>query len=497
MGGEDESRTIVVIGAGPTGLGAATRLNQHGIVDWVLIEAKSKAGGLATSEETAEGFTFDMGGHVIFSHYAYFDELLDAAVGTGEEFWNSHQRVSYIRMKERWIEYPFQNNLYNLPVEEQIKCIDGLVDAITLYRDTKPITFDEWILKVMGEGIADIFMRPYNFKVWAFPTTDMQCGWLGERVSTVDTKKVVANVLKKQPDGNWGPNAIFRFPKQGGTGGIWQKVAALLPQEKIRYKTRVVKLDAENKILSLDDGSSLKYDKLITTVPLDATLGMVGQATDGLHYSKVHIVGVGFRGRNPHDTKCWLYYPEDNCPFYRATVFSHYAEANVPPAEKKLKTMRLAGSAEPIDKEAEEGPYWSLMMEISSSEKKPIGSQQIIIEETIQGLINTTMCSAKDEIVSLYYTELRQGYPTPHLERDQRLNEALPYLKSRDIWSRGRFGSWKYEVGNQDHSLMLGVEAADNALFGTPEMTLRYPNQVNAQKNMDPHYTTSVRNNRI
>ena len=30
---------------------------------------------------------------------------------------------------------------------------------------TAPANFDEWIMRVMGEGIADIFMRPYNFKV--------------------------------------------------------------------------------------------------------------------------------------------------------------------------------------------------------------------------------------------------------------------------------------------------------------------------------------------
>ena len=47
------------------------------------------------------------------------------------------------------------------------------------------------------------------------------------------------------------------------------------------------------------------------------------------------------------------------------------------------------------------------------------------------------------------------------------LAEALPWLREQGIWSRGRFGSYKYEVGNQDHSLMLGVECADNVLFGT------------------------------
>ena len=31
-------------------------------------------------------------------------------------------------------------------------------------------------------------------------------------------------------DAGWGPNAVFRFPLEGGTGGIWKGVAKLLPQ---------------------------------------------------------------------------------------------------------------------------------------------------------------------------------------------------------------------------------------------------------------------------
>lgn len=127
-----------------------------------------------------------MGGHVIFSHWLFFDELLNAACGT--DTWNEHQRVSYVWMKNRWVPYPFQNNLYKLDVDDQINCINGVLDASKI---TKPPTnFDEWILKVMGPGIADIFMRPYNFKVWAYPTPEMSHTWLGERVATVDAKKV-------------------------------------------------------------------------------------------------------------------------------------------------------------------------------------------------------------------------------------------------------------------------------------------------------------------
>lgn len=58
-----------------------------------------------------------------------------------------------------------------LPKEDQVECIDGMIDAAMECRvaNTKPQNFDEWIMRMMGKGVADRFMRPYNFKVWAVP----------------------------------------------------------------------------------------------------------------------------------------------------------------------------------------------------------------------------------------------------------------------------------------------------------------------------------------
>ena len=434
-----------------------------------------------------------MGGHVIFSHFQYFDDLIDAAVGEGEDYWTTHQRVSYVWLKKTWVPYPFQNNIQALPVEDQIECINGLVDAKVhnATATSKPSNFDEWIMRVMGEGIANIFMRPYNFKVWAFPTTDMQCSWLGERVATADTSRVIRNVLTKKDDAGWGPNAVFRFPNEGGTGAIWKKVAKLLPDDKQRYKSKVVALDLEGHCVTLDNGKQIKYEKLLSTIPLDLTLQMVGQPeiAKRLNYSSSHIVGIGLRGVNPHDLKCWLYYPEDDCPFYRCTIFSHYAKANCPPDDAKLPTLRLCDGSIPASTEAKPGPYWSLMFEISESIKKPV-NLSTVVEETIQGAINVTLAAPDAEIVSIYHRRLEHGYPTPHLERDAALAEALPMLREKDIWSRGRFGSYKYEVANQDHSCMIGVEAVDNMLFGTKEFTLMHPSLANerGKKNMDLKY---------
>ena len=81
--------------------------------------------------------------------------------------------------------YPFQNNISMLPKKEQVDCIDGMIDAAMEARvsNTKPKNFDEWIVRMMGVGIADLFMRPYNFKVWAVPTTKV--GMIQHAVQTI------------------------------------------------------------------------------------------------------------------------------------------------------------------------------------------------------------------------------------------------------------------------------------------------------------------------
>lgn len=445
-----------------------------------------------------------MGGHVIFSHYAYFDELLDAALGSGPKVWNELQRVSYVWLKNRWVAYPFQNNISALDKDDQISCLNGLVEAkvSNAVAQSRPSSFDEWILRVMGTGIADLFMRPYNFKVWAVPTTKMQCEWLGERVATVDVDRAISNVIHGKEDAGWGPNAVFRFPLKGGTGAIWKGVAALLPKERQRYGKgcELVKLDAEAKVAEFADGRRVQYGSLVSTIPLDHTLTWLGKAewAQRLTHSSTHVVGIGIRGSCPHGLKCWLYFPEDDCPFYRTTVFSHYAEDNCPQRGARLPALCLASGEAPQDGSAKEGPYWSLMFEISESSYKPVDMRvedlggarwPAIVRETLQGAINTKLVQPGDEIVSIYHRRLEHGYPTPSVERDGVLKEALPWLRRQGIWSRGRFGAYKYEVANQDHSLMLGVECVDNILFGSEELSLNHPNVVNPRKNTELLYS--------
>jgi protoporphyrinogen oxidase len=251
-------------------------------------------------------------------------------------------------------------------------------------------------------------------------------------------------------------HATFRFPLRGGTGSIWRAAYAGLPAEHFRFDSRVESLDLPGHRLHLVGGEMVEYDALISTMPLDLLLASVkdrpdlGALSQKFVHSSSHIVGIGLEGEPPEalSTKCWMYFPESNSPFYRVTVFSNYSPNNV----------------------ARPGKQWSLMAEVSESPDKPVDSTQIV-EDVVTGLRASQLIADDDRIVSRWHRRLEHGYPTPWLGRDDALAEADGILTDHDVYSRGRFGAWKYEVSNQDHSVMQGVEAVDHVLLDKPERT--------------------------
>jgi protoporphyrinogen oxidase len=458
----------LILGAGPTGLGAAWRLNELGHTDWLLLEGSGHAGGLAASFVDEKGYTWDVGGHVQFSHYEYFDRAMEEFLG--RDGWLHHQRESWVWMRDRFIPYPFQNNIDRLPPEDLEKCLAGLVD-ITRGQPARPANFREWILATFGPGLADVFLLPYNFKVWAYPPEMMNTVWVGERVSVVDLKRVLHNLVHRKDDVSWGPNNTFQFPRHGGTGAIWRACAAKLPPARLRYNTSVAGIDLVRRRVTTTAGEELQYDKLISTIPLRELVRLSGESRfdaaieSGLLYSSANILGIGLKGRPSEElrTKCWMYFPEQNCPFYRVTVFSNYSPNNVP----------------------DDGRSWSLMAEVSESPYKPV-NQATLEEDVVDGLLATRLIDRREDIVSLWKYRAGYGYPTPGLKRDAVLADVIPFFEAHDVYSRGRFGLWKYEVGNQDHSFMQGVEVVERLLSGLPEVTAPNPNLANSKKHPWP-----------
>ena len=440
---------IVILGAGPTGLGAAYRLQELGYGDWDLYERNDYIGGLATSFHDDKGFTYDVGGHVMFSHYPYYDRLIDKLLG---DDYTEIMRESRIWMADRFIPYPFQNNIKYLPREQVLECLLGLIDAQRLQRSSE--NFEEWINATFGDGIARHFMLPYNYKVWAHPPAMMSKQWMAERVSLVDTERVLSNVILDRDDISWGPNNRFKYPLRGGTGAIYD---AFMPyvEPRLHLGKQAVRVDFDSKEIEFADGSSTGYDALISTLPVDQLVlwsagvpSGIGDAAARLSHSGSYIVGVGVSRPCPSE-KCWIYFPEDNCPFYRVTYLSNYSPYIAP-----------------------DDKHFLLLTETSHSPWKH-ECKEDIVQRTIDGLIGTGMLEPGDRarIASTYLIDVPYSYPVPTLERDGALAAIQPFLMERDVYSRGRFGAWLYENGNMDHSVMQGVEVVDSLLLGTKETT--------------------------
>jgi protoporphyrinogen oxidase len=226
-------------------------------------------------------------------------------------------------------------------------------------------------------------------------------------------------------------------------------------ESKLHYGKAARAVDVERKTVEFEDGSGTHYDHLISTMPLDllvaqstATNGEEREAASKLVHNSSYIVGVGVKKR-VETSKCWIYYPEDNTPFYRVTYLSNYSPHMVPDADHIL-----------------------LLSETTRSPWKPEPGENIV-ERVVSGMIATGLLDESDRanIVTTHRIDVPYEYPVPTIERDDALSVLQPFFMSRDVYSRGRFGAWQYEIGNMDHSVMQGVEVVDRILRGAEEVT--------------------------
>jgi len=86
-----------------------------------------------------------------------------------------HLRVAGVRIANTWVPNPFQKTFRHLPSELDLECVKALLPGPHRRPDgfhPRPIS-GSGSNHIFGEGIARLFMLPYNFKVWATPTGNL------------------------------------------------------------------------------------------------------------------------------------------------------------------------------------------------------------------------------------------------------------------------------------------------------------------------------------
>jgi UDP-galactopyranose mutase len=478
--------STIIIGAGPTGLSAAYHLGE----DSLLIEQHDRVGGWCRSLED-NGFTFDIAGHIMFSKDPYVHELYRMLLGDNVHW---QDREAWIYSKQVYTRYPFQGALYGLPPEVIKECLLGAIEARfgslegsskepapTLSADPKdaevddccadgtadvfngqeaacppankgePQNFEEFIYKVWGAGIAKHFAVPYNTKLWAVPLREMETSWLGGRVPMPDLGEMIEGAL--QPVAKpMGPNARFGYPLQGGFQALMDGFLPHLRGE-VRLNTTVTGISPSRHELELSDGSRVRYEQLISTMPLPVFVRLLGAeappevhgAANNLRHVSVRCVNLGI-GREKITEKHWIYYPEDTV-FHRIFVQGNASPACNPPGG------------------------FGLTCEITYSSYKPLPcNDDELIERCIADCRRVGIINADDPIWAANTVDMPYAYVVYDHARAANVQLIRDWLLAHDIVLAGRYSEWEYY--NSDHAFIAGKQGAE-AVAGLREQGLK------------------------
>ncbi len=451
---------MLIVGAGPTGLGAAWRLEELGrtldlATDWLLLDQHTDVGGMASSE-SVDGYVWDVGGHVLFPHYRYFDDLLDELV----DDWRYVVPVRGAWMWSRFVPAPVQANLAAFPADVRERVLVEL--AAQTHRPVT--TFEHFLRMQFGDVMYDEFFLPLNLKMWATHPCQMEWAWADHRsgstaanVPRIDATKARADAEAGRLSPAWSDDTPIRYPASGGTGRIWAALAERLPAERLRLGESLTAVRTADRRAELSSGEEISFEHLVSSVPLDRLLGMLVDRPDlqacaaAFQPAAVEVVGVGLIGSPPTSLAgvCSLYVPDLAIAFWRLTVLSNYSTGCVPPG----------------------GEHWSILCEVNSGIDRalPEGS---VIDRVIDGLVELGFIRPAD-IDSVWHRSISHGYPVPRLGSESLVDSVQSELSELGILARGRFGGWRYQVSNQDHAFMQGLEAVDRLVCGIDEVT--YP----------------------
>ena len=278
---------ILIIGAGITGLSLASFLETD---NYLIVDKDSEVGGYCKTT-IRNGFVWDYSGH--FFHFNN-QEIKDYVLENIECDVVTVNKKSHIYYKDRYIDFPFQNNIDQLPTDEFVECLYDLRNA----GNGEVNTFTDFVKNTLGESICNKFIIPYNEKLYACDLNNLDYDAMGRFFpKPTNFDDLLTQLKNKNKTESY--NDTFIYP----TGGSVEFVKSLLKrvnEDNILLDTEIIGIDLENKIAQTNNG----YIKV-----------------DNLSSNKVVVFNLGFD--KPTDISSnWVYYPNDEI-FYRVGFYNN------------------------------------------------------------------------------------------------------------------------------------------------------------------------------
>lgn len=430
--------TIVILGAGLTGLSTAYHLEKAGFYDYKLFEKEPTTGGLCRSIKQ-DGFTFDYTGHLLHVNDPYFKSLLAELIGP--EALGTINRRSYVYSHDTYTHYPYQMNLYGLPDQVIADCVEGYV---LRKENKKPKSFLDWVMSSFGEGFARHFFIPYQSKIFAHDITKISASWTGRFVPQTSLQDIIKGALHPKSPDPVGYNAQFFYPVAGGIQ-FWVDGLARKLHNKIYTDYQVISVDAQKKVVSFADGSEEPYDILVSTMPLDYLIKNIKEpATSNLRPARNKLLcngvvnfNLGIEGELTD--KHWIYFPEDQYPFYRLGFPHNFSDTMAPKGHSSL--------------------YGEFAYMPGAKNKKESLSRSIAQTKKLFNLND-------ERIVTTAVLDIAHAYVLYTFWREKHLTGLLQHLQNMSIYSIGRYGAWKY--ASMQEGVLDGKHTAEQLLTQLP-----------------------------
>lgn len=415
-----------ILGGGLTGITLARLLKERG-QEVVVLEREPRYGGLCRSR-TEQGFTFDIGGsHIIFSRDTEVLKFMHQILGNNKE---SRSRNTKIHHHGRYIKYPFENGLYQLDREECFTCINEFIRMLIAVEKgivPPPANFREWMYYTFGKGIAELYLVPYNEKIWKYPSDKMSCHWVDGRIPRPPVEDIIRSAIGIETEG-YTHQSLFVYPVNGGIEALVRAIAVPI-EEHIRTEFDVssIRRNGETFVIS-NRNEEIQADQCISTIPLQHLLPCledvplsVRKACEDLRYNSLYCVFLGVKGSVPDFS--WVYIPDLAAGLFNRLSFpSNYSTRVTPPGHS------------------------SILVEITYRQGDEVArmTESEVLDHTISSLLKMNVISDPKDVVYSAIEQQKFAYVIYDLDYLRNIAVIKEFCASRDIGLVGRFSQFEY-----------------------------------------------------
>jgi protoporphyrinogen oxidase len=431
---------------------AAYQLAKGG-VDVEVYEASEQVGGMARSFQLW-GQTVDLGPHRFFSNDARVNRLWLEVIGRDYRMVSRLTRIYY---NQRFFRYPLEpaNALWNMGLWTAARCVLSYLKekASPSFPPDSPGTFESWVVGRFGRRLFDMFFKSYSEKLWGIPCQELDADFAAQRIKKFSLGEAIKSSLGLGKANHKTLVDHFAYPL-GGTGMAYERMAEAVREwgGEVHLKRpvrRVLHDDGHVHGLEFADGEQRYFDHVLSTMPLTLLVRGLGdlpadvrKAADSLTFRNTILVYLNVAGTDLFPDQ-WLYVHSPDLKMGRVTNFRNW----VPELYGEQKTSILALEYWCYDQDA----LWA------QAEQELIHRAEQEIRAT--GLIGDTPIAAGKVV------RIRRCYPVYRTGYKDHLARVVSYLRGfRGLTPIGRYGSFKYN--NQDHSILMGLLAAENLLEG-------------------------------